>query len=244
MSKEPGGPVDERFLDFIYQPIFDDDGRVTGVFVQGHDVTEQVEAEERQKLLINELNHRVKNTLAIVQGLAIQSFRRIANSEEAQRTFSSRLNALAAAHSLLTDRSWEAARLEDTLRRSVEATAGQDTDRVHFQGPDVTLRPQVAVAVAMIVHELSTNAIKYGALSRDSGMVQVTWDIDQREDRQLIRIEWIESGGPRVEKPNRQGFGTRLIERGLAAEKGSSVVVDFAPEGLRCTIALDASHAD
>jgi two-component sensor histidine kinase len=199
------------------------------------DLTPRLEVQERQVLLIRELNHRVKNTLAIVQGLAMQSFRRIEGSEQAQQTFNARLAALAGAHSLLTGRDWKAGRLSDILRSSVEATAGQDAERIDFDGPDVMLPPQLAVSLAMIVHELSTNAIKYGSLSRPGGRVAVRWTIQPGESARTLRIEWTESGGPPVDPPTRRGFGTRLIERGVTGDSGR-VAIDYAAEGLRCTM--------
>jgi PAS domain S-box-containing protein len=230
---ESGG---DRYLTFVYQPIFDANGSVTGVFVQGHDVTQEVEAEERLNLLINELNHRVKNTLSIVQGLAMQSFRRLEGSEAARLTFDSRLNALAAAHGLLTERNWEAAALAEVVRGSLVAAAGQAAERAHLEGPELTLTPQAAVSLAMMVHELSTNAIKYGALSVESGRVDVGWIVTHDEDEILLEFEWRESGGPPVVAPERRGFGTRLIERGLSASLKGTVAIEYLPEGLRCTM--------
>jgi PAS domain S-box-containing protein len=231
-----GPSGDTYYLNFVYQPILGPDGSVTGIFVQGHDVTQEVEAEERQELLINELNHRVKNTLSIVQGLALQSFRRIENSESAQRTFESRLNALAAAHTLLTDHNWESASLSSVIDSALKATAGQAAERVQIQAPDLTLGPQMAVSLAMIIHELSTNAIKYGALSADAGHVDVTCDVSKSGEQHLLTILWREGGGPRVPVPTRRGFGTRLIERGMSSELRGAVNMEFLPEGLRCTI--------
>lgn len=230
---------DERFLDFIYQPIVNQDGGVGGVFVQGHDVTEERTLVRRQELLINELNHRVKNTLAIVQGLASQTFRAIDPSGEARRTFDARLQALAAAHDLLTDRNWEATSLGETIRMAMTAAIGNDARTSHVGGPEVMLAPQHAVAMAMAIHELSTNALKYGALSTASGQVSVTWRraYDNDEAERLV-IEWIEQGGPPVVAPQRKGFGTRLIERGLSAELDGSASIDFDPRGVRCRITL------
>jgi two-component sensor histidine kinase len=222
----------ERYLDFIYQPIFAEDASVSGVFVQGHDVTEELALLERQNLLINELNHRVKNTLAIVQGLAAQSFRAVDPTGASRVTFDARLKALAAAHDLLTERTWEPISLGDTIRMAVVASAGEDAARVAISGPEVQLAPQHAVALAMAVHELTTNACKYGALSWPAGDVSVHW-ARAGEDDPLV-IDWIEEGGPPVVAPQRKGFGTRLIERGLSAEVEGSAKIDFRPEGLRC----------
>lgn len=222
----------ETFLEFIFQPIREDDGRVWGIFIQGHDVTEQVEAEERQRLLINELNHRVKNTLAVVQGLAQQSFG--ADAGGRLTVFGARLAALAGAHNLLTASTWESADLRELVSTALEATAGMDVARCSLEGPSATLPPQLAVTLAMIVHELSTNAIKYGALSNSTGTIAVTWNAESAGDRCLLDLEWKETGGPAVVAPDRNGFGTRLIRRGLAAHGRADL--EFRPEGLRCRI--------
>jgi two-component sensor histidine kinase len=204
--------------------------------VQGHDVTDEVDARERHQLLIDELNHRVKNTLAVVQSLAAQSFREVEGSEDARTTFEARLKALSAAHTLLTESSWKSARLAETIRNSVEATVGQMLDRVSMDGPDIALPPQTSVSLAMIVHELSTNAIKYGALSEERGQVAIAWRIEPAEDRRQFIIDWVESDGPPVAEPSRRGFGTRLIQHGMAGERASSVSMHFEPGGLRCHI--------
>jgi len=232
LENQPDEPGLERYLDFLYQPIFAEDGQVSGIFVQGHDVTGHVLAEEHQSLLINELNHRVKNTLAIVQGLATQSFRRAESLEVASRTFSARLMTLARAHSLLTQNHRETAGLADTIREEVEATAGSGAERVHICGPSANLEPQAAMSFAMIIHELSTNAIKYGALSGEQGRVDVTWTLEEVGGHREITLDWRESGGPNVTPPARRGFGSRLIERGIPSDSTSKVVLEFKPAGL------------
>ena len=237
LEAEGGGSLEERFLDFIYQPITIANGEVTGVFVQGHDVTDQRRAEEHQRLLIHELNHRVKNTLSIVQALAMQSFNDRTEPAEARQTFDARLNALSAAHNLLVTQNWERAGLLDTIRASIEATAGANISRVCLHGPDILLAPQTAVSLAMAIHELCTNAIKYGALSNETGTVDVHWTASPGAEGAIeLTIDWTEAGGPPVVAPSRRGFGTRLIERGLSAELRSNVTLDFRPTGLKCTI--------
>ena len=229
--------LEERFLDFVYQPIVSAEGEATGVFVQGHDVTDQKRGEEHQQLLIHELNHRVKNTLSIVQALAMQSFNDNVEPAAARRTFDARLTALSAAHNLLTMENWESAGLLETIKASVAATAGANIERVSIEGPDTVIAPQTAVSVAMAVHELCTNAIKYGALSNDTGRVEVRWATSPASGGMIdLELQWTESGGPPVVAPSRRGFGTRLIERGLSAELRSKVTLDFDPGGLRCTI--------
>lgn len=237
LEGEGDRPLDERFLDFIYQPIFAADGTALGVLVQGHDVTEQRRAKEHQQLLIHELNHRVKNTLSIVQALAMQSFNDSAEPAAARQTFDARLNALSAAHNLLTMENWESAGLPETIKASIAATAGANVERVTMHGPNIVVAPQTAVSIAMTIHELCTNAIKYGALSNDTGTVDVRWTVSPETDGLVdLRIDWSESGGPAVTPPTRRGFGTRLIERGLSAELRSRVTLDFDPSGLKCTI--------
>jgi len=200
------------------------------------DITERKLWEERQRLLMNELNHRVKNTLAVVQGLAHQSFRAGASIDQARPVFEARLAALSAAHDLLTRRSWEAAPLRQVVQAAVQATAGASAARVHAEGPEVSLPPQAAVSFALALHELSTNAVKYGALSADAGEVAVSWTVRGGPGGPELAFRWEEHGGPRVAGPARRGFGSRLIEDALARELGGEVALDFRPEGLVCTI--------
>lgn len=232
----------ERFLDFIFQPILGEGGDVEGVFVQGHDVTEEAVLLRRQELLINELNHRVKNTLAIVQGLAAQSFRAVDTTGTARRTFDARLKALAAAHDLLTEGKWEPTSLAGTIRASVEAATGADAERVQASGPSVSLAPEQAVALAMAIHELSTNAIKYGALSNASGQVTIDWQFTaERADGGPLVIAWVEQGGPPVTAPTRRGFGTRLIERGLSADMDGHASIEWTSSGLQSRFTLNVA---
>lgn len=231
---EPGEGLQTLFLEFIFQPIFSDSGQVQGIFIQGHDATEEVHAEDHQRLLINELNHRVKNTLAIVQGLAQQSF----NTPEchpSMGTFSARLAALASAHNLLTERHWESADVGTIVRRALAATVGTGEDRVSCTGPKLAIDPQSAVALAMVVHELSTNAIKYGALSREVGKVAIEWSAAIVEEGTHVTFTWQESGGPPVEQPQSKGFGSRLIQRGFGVANGGAEL-EYLTDGFRCRI--------
>lgn len=207
----------------------DRDGRATGVYVIARDVTERRAFEQRRELLIHELNHRVKNTLSLVQALAHQSFRAGEDAAVAQREFVGRLGTLAAAHDLLTREQWEGVTLAE-LVGAVSATLARD--RIGASGPAVTVTPKAAVALAMALHELGTNAIKYGALSNDVGRVDVGWTIDA--DR--LRLDWRETNGPLVTVPKRRGFGVRMIERALASDLNAVVKVAFAPEGVWCAI--------
>ncbi|ALG61940.1 MULTISPECIES: sensor histidine kinase [Citromicrobium] len=225
-----------RVLNFIFQPISDGDGTNTGIIVQGADVTEEVEYEERQELLIQELNHRVKNTLAVVQSIAQQTFRAVPDSAPAMATFKARLHALAAAHGLLTESSWSPASVREIVELTVGATFGPLDDRVPLDGPDFLLNPEVALALTMIVHELTTNAIKYGALSDDAGRVHIDWSVNAREDCDVLSLTWRERGGPPVAAPSSEGFGTRLIRTGITSKRGTAVDLRFEPEGVVCAL--------
>ena len=226
----------EHFLDFIYQPIRNSAGEVTGIFSEGQDVTERVRGEQHLRLVVNELNHRVKNTLAMMQAIASQTFRNSDDLEQAQQSFSSRIIALARANDLLTGENWEGASLYDLVASVAVAHAGNEPDRFTASGPIVRLTPKIALSLSMAMHELATNAVKYGALSNDKGRVDVSWSLQVKGGRQRLHLEWRESGGPPVSKPGRRGFGSRLVERGLAGELGGSVQLNFEPTGVVCVI--------
>ena len=221
---------------------YDDEGRPTRMTGVSLDVTARKAADERQRLLLDELNHRVKNTLATVQSIARQTTRAIdpAAFEEA---FLARISALAAAHDLLTAVAWEGALLKDVIARVVAPyLSGAGDDRLRLSGPSVRLNPNAAVSLTMAFHELATNAGKYGALSVPAGEVEVTWTLDDPAQPALVEILWREAGGPPVTPPTRRGFGSRLVEKGLARELGGEVSLRFAPEGLTCLMRLPLSH--
>jgi PAS domain S-box-containing protein len=208
------------------------DGAICLWYGTTEDIHQRKVAEERQQLLINELNHRVKNTLATVQAIGFQTLRGDLPLEEARGRFEARLLALSRAHNLLTDQNWEGAALDRVVR---DSTAHLLPDRFDIEGEDVWLGPRAALALALALHELSTNAVKYGALSGDRGRVSIRWWLDEA----MLRLEWKEAGGPPTVEPPSRGFGTRLIERGLAADLGGTARMYFEPDGLRC--AIDAS---
>ena len=230
-----------RFLNFVFQPILNAEDEVSGIIVQGYDITEEVVFEERQELLINELQHRVKNTLAMVQALAKQTFRSIPSSSEAVGIFSARLTALAAAHGLLTEGSWGPTKLRTLLDFTLTASLGELSGRVSLKGPERLLDPETALGLTMIAHELATNAVKYGSLSVDQGKVEVSWSVTTQIDDETLHMVWRETGGPRVIEPSRKGFGSRLIESGLNSGGGTAVNMDFLPEGLRCSLEIPLS---
>jgi PAS domain S-box-containing protein len=210
--------------------VFDADGRCIRLLGVAIDISARKRDELHQRLLVNELNHRVKNTLAVVQGLAQQSFKGPGVPAAARQAFEGRLAALSAAHNVLTRANWEAASIERIIADAV-APYRRDGAFV-IEGPAVALSPKTAVSLALAIHELATNAVKYGALSVAAGRVEIRWRL---EDGRL-RLLWRESGGPAVEPPPKRGFGSRMIERGLAAELGGEVTIEFRPEGVRCTV--------
>jgi PAS domain S-box-containing protein len=209
-----------------------EDGGLAAAF---SDVTDRKDAERHRELLLHELDHRVKNMLAIVQAMARQSFRE-GSISDARRAFEERLTALAEAHAILTRRSWEAVDLGDLLASALAPFGNADEQRVTADGVALRLPARTAIAFALAVHELATNAAKYGALSNETGRIAVEWRIDEIDGNSRIRFSWRERGGPPVAPPMTRGFGSRMIERGLAAELRGSVRLDFAPDGLVCEI--------
>ncbi|RYD88695.1 MAG: PAS domain S-box protein, partial [Sphingomonadales bacterium] len=208
-------------------------GRPTGLHAICRDVTEAKRAETHLRLLIDELNHRVKNTLAIVQGIAQQSFKAGTDLKVAQRAFEGRLAALSEAHNLLTREHWGLVSMTQIIGDAIAPHAG--AGRFSLDGPDLAVMPKTAISLALAIHELATNAVKHGALSRAGGHVAIRWDRVRGEGPARLSLVWEESGGPLVATPKSRGFGTRMIERGLAAELAGSVTIDFRPEGVVCT---------
>ncbi len=227
LQRTPDGPLESRFLDFIYQPIRDAHGAVAGIFVQGHDVTGTVRSAERQKLMIDELNHRVKNTLATVQSIAMQTARSHADPATFAEGFQARLMALSHTHNLLTRSHWEGADLGAILEHETEA---HGSHRVTLNGPPVALEPAAALSLGMIFHELATNAAKYGALSAPAGRILVDWAV-ANQTRPVLTLTWREIDGPPVAPPERRGFGSRLIERNVRHDLAGAVKLDYANDG-------------
>lgn len=204
------------------------------VLVSLIDITARKKAEEHRSMLVKELHHRVKNTLAMVQSIATQTFR---DSEAvATEAFHARLMALASANDILVRENWEGADLRDVIRQAAALHSGDDPNRFAIDGPSVKLSPKATLALAMALHELCTNAAKYGALSNPEGRIGITWRIENEGGQSRLHIRYEENGGPRVEKPTGRGFGTRLIQRLLASDLNAEVALDYPPTGAVCTI--------
>ncbi|MGE0044723.1 MAG: sensor histidine kinase [Hyphomonadaceae bacterium] len=225
------GRAEERNLTFVYQPLFDETGGVSGIFVEGFDITDRVRAEAQLRLLVDELNHRVKNTLASVQAIAMQTMHE--RARDPYPTFAARLASLARTHGALTREHWSGAALSDLAKSETDAYG---PGRVKLAGPDVHLRPRPALALGLVFHELATNAAKYGALSAPDGRVDVSWRV---EDQPYVRlfVTWREMKGP-APKQNGEGFGTKLIRRSIAGELEGEAQFEFAPEGLTCRLVI------
>ncbi len=213
----------------------DAQGRPVALHAIGRDMTEAKRAEAHLRLLVDELNHRVKNTLAIVQGIAQQSFKDDVPPHQARAAFEGRLAALSEAHNLLTREHWGPVSLrriiEDALRPHGEPS------RFALDGPDLPIQPKTAISLALAIHELATNAVKHGALSRSEGRITIHWRREEGDGTPArLGLRWEEAGGPPVVAPVRRGFGTRMIERGLAAELGGTVHIEFRPGGLVCVV--------
>jgi two-component system CheB/CheR fusion protein len=198
------------------------------------DVTERKEWEKRQQLLLGELAHRVRNTLAVVQAIAHQSLRTSKSSQDFVERFDGRLTALASSHSLLVNSDWLGADLATLTRSQMEPYTSENPDRVRISGQTVTLPADLATPFGLILHELATNAAKHGALSRRRGSVAIKWTLT-RNDPRVLKVVWREQGGPKVQQPTTSGFGSVLIENGVP---GATVKREFKPAGLICTIEL------
>ena len=198
------------------------------------DVTERRQFEKRQQLLLGELAHRVRNTLAVVQAIAHQSLRTSKSSEQFVESFDGRLAALASSHSLLVNSDWQGADLGTLTESQMEPYTSDNPDRVQISGETVTLPADLATPFGLILHELATNAAKHGALSRRRGSVAIKWNLKGNDPR-VLKVVWREQGGPKVQKPTTSGFGSALIENGIP---GATVKREFKPAGLICTIEL------
>ena len=194
------------------------------------DLTGRKQAEELQRLLANELNHRVKNTLATVQSLVAQTLRGAVDLGEARSAINARIVALAGAHDLLTSRSWSSADLAEIVDRAIAPFAA--TGQFTVDGPSLDLSPKQTLALSLALHELATNAAKYGALSRPEGRVELRW----KTRRGQLQLHWRESGGPQVVPPLRRGFGSRLLEDGLLHDLDGDTRLEFAKNGVSCSI--------
>lgn len=231
---ERQGYPEQAYFTFCYSPIRDQDGRVRGMMDTVIETTGKVEAARNLKLLNAELSHRIKNTLAMVTAIVNQTFRGAETSDIAQGKIIQRIAALGQAHSILTQKNWSAAPIQTVVEG---ALAPHRTGHESFvvEGPPALLSARQALSLALALHELATNAAKYGALSVEGGRVRVTWEADASADGQF-RFIWREVGGPAVRPPECTGFGSKIIEYVLASDFEGAVNMIYAREGLRCEL--------
>ena len=219
-------------------PLWDHQGKLVGAVNMLVDITERKQAEARQKVLIDELNHRVKNTLATVQSLALQTARYATTFDGFIDAFEARLIALARAHDLLTKHHWESAGLRDILAGVLAPYANSAPERLQMNGPAVEVDPRTSVALTLVFNELATNAGKYGSLSHPAGVLSLQWKVESGPGASMLHIEWLEAGGPPVTVPTRSGFGSRLIKRCIERELSGELSLQYDPTGLYCQISI------
>lgn len=227
--RKDGSPV---AISLSVSPIMDAGGTIIGASKIGRDITERKRAEESRELLLQESQHRIKNTLATVQAIAGQTLRRTPAGE--RKAFIARLHALGEAHDLLTSENWDQAPLRDVVSRALKPFQSSQQERIAVEGPDVWVPANKSLQLTLTLHELATNAAKYGAHSNATGQVRVSWELVNDSEERRVRLSWRETGGPPVTALKRKGFGFLLIEQSFAGEGRTHF--EFAPEGLRCSL--------
>jgi two-component sensor histidine kinase len=200
------------------------------------EVPSVAQPEQHQHLLVDELNHRVKNMLAVVISMVTQTLRHSGTLQEFEENVLGRLHALAAAYSLLSNEAWQTVPLTTLLLKELRPFVNPDRSNVRIEGPTVLLEPRAALSLGMAIHELTTNAVKYGALSAEGGVVDVRWHREPTSDGEQLVLEWVERGGPPVTAPVNRGFGMTLIERALKQNMSAQVDVEFAVAGVKATL--------
>jgi len=233
----------EFWATMFISPVCEEDGTVVQQFVSLADVTKHRQNNAQYKMLIDELNHRVKNTLATVQSIITQALRRPAEPAAIQEAIESRIMALSRSHDLLSSSNWEGAGLHDlvdTALHPFEVVAGRD-ERFTIVGDNVHLSPRTTLSLAIAFHELATNAVKYGAFSNEAGTIRIDWTVVEEETGNRVIIRWLEQDGPKVTPPTGKGFGSWVLERGITHELGGKVTLDYLTDGVACTIDIPIS---
>ena len=252
---DSGGVSEERYVrrngsEFYavkrVSPVRDESGTVVQYFVSLIDLTEHKRDQQRSRMLIDELNHRVRNTLAIVQSIVGHALRDASGPEQIREAIESRLMALARSHDMLTREDWRGVGLLDLVREALEpfGAAETHTRRFTIRGANVRLSPKATLLLNIVLHELATNALKHGALSSQAGSILIEWRSERRApgDNRLL-LSWKEKDGPRVSQPARRGFGSQVIEQGIAYDLDGTVSLRYCADGLLCTIEINAPDA-
>ena len=231
-----------RWHDLHIEPLRNEAGDIVGLTCASIDVTERKEGEAHLRLLLRELTHRSKNLLAVIQAMARQTARHAGSIDGFLNQFSARLQALAASHDLLVRESWHGASLRELVHSQLARHIDHGAGRVAIDGPAVALKPGAAQNLGLALHELATNAEKYGSLSVPDGRVSVTWGRREAAGDNALEIDWYEKLGPKVKVRRKKGFGSMVIERNLARSLDAEVTMDFDPDGLHCHIVIPASQ--
>lgn len=228
----------EFWASVFISPVRDKGGDIVQHFVSIVDLTRFRLEQTQSRMLIDELNHRVKNTLSTVQSIASQALRNSTDPEKIRDAIESRLFALSRSHDLLTREDWAGAGLHDLINEALEpfGVTGGRAARLTVTGDNIRMSPKATLALGIAFHELATNAAKYGAFSNDTGSIQIAWAVEPSPEGDRLVLRWQEKDGPSVEPPSRRGFGLQVIERGLAHELEGTVQLDYPPEGVSCTI--------
>ncbi|TDK34519.1 sensor histidine kinase [Rhizobium deserti] len=235
------GYLEQAYFTFCYSPLHDDQGRIAGLLDTVIETTSKVQAEQQSRLLNSELQHRIKNTLAMVTSIANQTLRHAVSAADAREVLLQRLTALANTHDILTGKSRFDADISDVIAGALSPhDAGQE--RFVISGPPMRLSERQALSLALAVNELVTNSIKYGALKDAAGHVRISWDLVDGDDGRKFHFGWSETGGPTVSLPSRKGFGSLLIARVVPSDFGGQAVLTFDPSGLRYEIVTDVSR--
>lgn len=219
-------------------PVYDEAGHTAQHFISVVDLTEQRDKQSHCEMLIDELNHRVKNTLSTVQSIMRQSLRATTDPVAIREAIESRIFALSRSHDLLSHHNWEGAGLRHLINAALKPFVVEDrhAKRVRIEGPNIRLSPKATLALGIAFHELATNAVKYGAFANEAGTIQIMWNIETEANGERLNLIWREQDGPAVVRPNHKGFGSQVIERGLAHELEGNVDLEYLPGGVVCTI--------
>lgn len=235
----------EFYASIFIHPVKDKGGEIVQHFVSLVDTTKHHKDKQQAAMLIDELNHRVKNTLATVQSIVNQALRNASDPDVIRESIETRIAALSRSHDLLGREKWQGAGLHDLVVQVLEpfGVAEGHAERFTIKGDNIRLSPKAALALGIAFNELATNAVKYGAFSNRAGTISITWTLEDKSDGRRLRVHWRETGGPPVSPPSRKGFGSRVLEQGLPHELDGEVDLDYRPDGIVCTIDVPAPKA-
>lgn len=232
----------EFWAAMFVSPVKDGTGKTVQHFASFVDLTKHKEEQAHSKMLIEELNHRVKNTLSTVQSIVWQALRMDSDAKTIQQAIESRLQALSRSHDLLTRQNWKDTGLFEVISDALEpfGMTGRRAEHIAITGSNVLFPPKIALALSIAFHELATNAVKYGAFSNETGSVSIDWETRETTEGRRLLLRWQEKNGPLVAQPLRRGFGSRMIETGLSQAVGGTVHLEYPAEGLLCVMNFPA----